>query len=89
MIQLQQRWTRTYNQLALRPALGTAELRRELIGLSCGISSHPYWREHGWSMAGRVELRRVAETAPGGVAEVSVRYIDGQFVVSEPGKRSA
>lgn len=64
---IRRRQIRIYNQLALRPAVGAAELRRELIRLSCLISSHPYWAEHGWSVAGRVELFRAAESGPDGV----------------------
>ncbi|MFI5985154.1 hypothetical protein ACIBEA_30335 [Streptomyces sp. NPDC051555] len=37
---LKRRQTRVYNALAVRPALGVAELRRELIRLSCLISAH-------------------------------------------------
>ncbi|MFD3549186.1 hypothetical protein ACFWUW_26885 [Streptomyces sp. NPDC058655] len=42
LISLKRQQIRAYNQLALRPAVGAAELRRELIRLSCLISSHPY-----------------------------------------------
>ncbi|MET8747518.1 hypothetical protein [Streptomyces sp. NPDC004728] len=66
LISLRRRQIRTYNQLALRPAVGAAELRRELIRLSCRISSHPYWAGRGWSMAGRVELVRAARSGPDG-----------------------
>ncbi|WP_411103816.1 hypothetical protein [Streptomyces sp. cmx-4-9] len=69
LIQLQQQWTATYRRLADladRPGHGAAELRRELIVLSCRISAHPYWEASGWSTAGRVELRRAAEAAASG-----------------------
>ncbi|WP_331722648.1 hypothetical protein [Streptomyces sp. NBC_00122] len=89
LVDLKRRQIGTYNQLALRPALGAAELRRELIRLFCLISSHPYWEERGWSTAGRVELHRAAETGPDGVREMVVRYIDGEFVVTEPEARSS
>ncbi|MFJ5720467.1 hypothetical protein [Streptomyces sp. NPDC093149] len=56
LIGLGRRQIRIYNQLALHPAVGAAELRRKLIRLPCLISSHPYWAERGWSMAGRIEL---------------------------------
>ncbi|MFF1556259.1 hypothetical protein [Streptomyces sp. NPDC058279] len=86
LIRLQQRWTRTYNLLALRPdgSGGGAGLRRELIRLSCRISAHPYWRGGGYSGARRVELRRAAEAASGGERELVVRYVDGAFAVSDP-----
>ncbi|MEU6895903.1 hypothetical protein ABZ934_29910 [Streptomyces sp. NPDC046557] len=87
LIHLQQQWTRTYNLLAVRPERGGAELRRELIGLSCRISSHPFWRAGGYSAVRRGELRRAAETAVGGEPELAVRYADGAFTVSHPGAR--
>ncbi|MFF3788308.1 hypothetical protein [Streptomyces sp. NPDC001933] len=68
----------------MRPAVGAAELRRELIRLSCLISSHPYWAGRGWSMAGRVELVRAARSGPDGVREVVVRWTGEEFVVTEP-----
>ncbi|MEU6896274.1 hypothetical protein ABZ934_31940 [Streptomyces sp. NPDC046557] len=73
--------------LAVRPERGGAELRRELIRLSCEISGHPFWRAGGYSAVRRVELRRAAETASGGEPELVVRYADGTFTVSHPGKR--
>ncbi|MEV6683959.1 hypothetical protein AB0N28_01170 [Streptomyces sp. NPDC051130] len=87
LIRLQQRWTRTYNLLAVQPERGGAELRRELIRLSCLISAHPFWRAGAYSAVRRVELRRAAEHASGGEPEVVVRYIDGAFTVSDPGAR--
>ncbi|MGW7102868.1 hypothetical protein [Streptomyces sp. NPDC054838] len=89
LIRLQQRWTRTYNLLAVGPVRGGAELRRELIRMSCEISAHPYWRAGGYNAVRRVELRRAAETAPGGERELVVRYVDGAFTVSDPGRRSS
>ncbi|WP_327310036.1 hypothetical protein OG730_43490 (plasmid) [Streptomyces sp. NBC_01298] len=71
LVALQREQLRIYRQLALQPALHTAELRRALIRLSCLISAHPYWEQRGWSTAGRVELRRAAE--------------DGLDAVREPG----
>ncbi|MFD7096404.1 hypothetical protein [Streptomyces xanthophaeus] len=88
LISLKRQEIRTYNQLALRPTTGAAELRRELIRLSCLISSHPYWAERGWSTAGRIELFRAAECGPEGVRELSVRWNGEEFVVTEPGTRS-
>ncbi|MER7466822.1 hypothetical protein [Streptomyces sp. NPDC097981] len=73
LVALKRRQIRVYNRLALRPAVGAAELRRELIRLSCLISSHPYWEEHGWSTAGRVELFRVAESGSDGVGGLVLR----------------
>ncbi|WP_329191774.1 MULTISPECIES: hypothetical protein [unclassified Streptomyces] len=87
LIHLQQQWTRTYNLLAVRPERGGAELRRELIRLFCRISAHPFWRAGGHGALRRVELREAAEAAPGGEQELVVRYIDGAFVVSDPGAR--
>ncbi len=89
LISLKRQQTRAYNQLALRPTVGAAELRRELIRLSCLISSHPYWAERGWSTAGRIELFRAAESGPEGVRELSVRWSGEEFVVAEPGARSS
>ncbi|MGW6841166.1 hypothetical protein [Streptomyces sp. NPDC054958] len=89
LIDLKRRQIRAYNQLAQHPAAGAAELRRELIRLSCLIISHPYWAERGWSTPGRVELSRVAESGPEGVREVSVRWSGEEFVVSELGARSS
>lgn len=83
LIQLQQRWTRTYNLLAMRPERGGAELRRQLIRLSCRISAHPFWLRGGYSGVRRVELRRAAEAASGGERELVVRYVDGTFEVSD------
>ncbi|MBT2467708.1 hypothetical protein J7E97_07450 [Streptomyces sp. ISL-66] len=62
LVSLKRQQIRIYGRLALQPALGTAELRRELIRLSCLISSHPYWERGGWSTAGQVELHRAAST---------------------------
>ncbi|MEU2135169.1 hypothetical protein [Streptomyces sp. NPDC018352] len=84
LISLRRRQIRVYNQLALRPAVGAAELRRELIRLSCLISSHPYWAGNGWSMVGRVELVRAARSGPDGVREVVVRWTGAEFVAAEP-----
>lgn len=64
LVALKRRQIRVYNRLALQPALGTAELRRELIRLFRLISSHPYWAERGWGTAGRAELYRAAEAGP-------------------------
>ncbi|MER6256291.1 hypothetical protein ABT224_33570 [Streptomyces sp. NPDC001584] len=88
LIELKRQQIRACNRLAVKPAQGASELRRELIRVSCLISSHGYWSEHGWSTAGRVELRRAAETGPDGVRELMVQYVDGEFVVTEPGPRS-
>ncbi|MET9466102.1 hypothetical protein ABZY44_15155 [Streptomyces sp. NPDC006544] len=71
LVTLKRQQIRIYGRLALQPALGTAELRRELIRLSCLISSHPYWEQGGWSTAGQVELHRAASaglTSPRGPA---------------------
>ncbi|MCX5112523.1 hypothetical protein OOK13_29415 [Streptomyces sp. NBC_00378] len=68
LIDLRRRQIRVYNQLALRPAVGAAELRRELIRLSCLISAHPYWAGRGWSMAGRDVLVRAGRSTGGGRA---------------------
>ncbi|MGW7099722.1 hypothetical protein [Streptomyces sp. NPDC054838] len=87
LIHLQQQWTRTYNLLAVRPERGGAELRRELIRLSCLISGHPLWRAGGYSAVRRVELRRAAEIAVGGEQQLVVHYADGTFTVSDPGAR--
>ncbi|MFB7216330.1 hypothetical protein [Streptomyces sp. NPDC056255] len=84
LIALRRRQIRVYNRLALRPAVGAAELRRELIRLSCLISAHPYWAGRGWSLAGRVELVRAARSGPDGVREVVVRWTGEEFVVTEP-----
>ncbi len=89
LVDLKRRQIRVYNRLALRPAVGVAELRRELIRLSCLISSHPYWEEHGWSTAGRVELFRAAESRADGVRELIVRCTGKEFAVSEQGPRSS
>lgn len=88
LVEVKRQQIRAYNRLALKPAYGASELRRELIRVSCLISSHPYWSEHGWSTAGRVELRRAAEAGPDGVQELVVQYVDGEFVVTSPGPRS-
>ncbi|MFI5987345.1 hypothetical protein ACIBEA_41550 [Streptomyces sp. NPDC051555] len=72
----------------MRPAVGAAELRRELIRLSCLISSHSYWAERDWSTAGRIELLRAAESGPDGVRGLIVIWSGTHFVVSEPGPRS-
>ncbi|WP_206308886.1 hypothetical protein [Streptomyces sp. A1136] len=87
LIHLQQQWTRTYNLLAVGQEKGAAELRRELIGLSCLISGLPFWRAGGYSAVRRVELRRAAEAAAGGEQQFVVRYTDGTFTVSDPGPR--
>ncbi|MGW1848777.1 hypothetical protein [Streptomyces sp. NPDC001966] len=87
LIDLRRRQIRIYNQLARRPDCGAAELRRELIRLSCLISAHPYWAGRGWSMAGRVELVRAARSGPDGVREVVVRWNGEEFVVTEPEER--
>ncbi|MGW1848321.1 hypothetical protein [Streptomyces sp. NPDC001966] len=84
LIALRRRQILIYNQLALRPDGGAAELRRELIRLSCLISAHPYWAGNGWSMAGRVELVRAARSGPDGVREAVVRWTGEGFVVTEP-----
>ncbi|MFE7045971.1 hypothetical protein ACFU9X_43260 [Streptomyces atratus] len=84
LIALRRRQIRIYNELALRPDVGAAELRRELIRLSCLISAHPYWAEHGWSVAGRVELVRAARSGPGGVRELVVHWSGEEFVVLGP-----
>ncbi|MFE7268917.1 hypothetical protein ACFU9B_44735 [Streptomyces sp. NPDC057592] len=84
LIALRRRQIRVYNRLALRPAVGAAELRRELIRLSCLISAHPYWAGRGWSLAGRVELVRAARSGPDGVREVVVRWTGEGFVVTGP-----
>lgn len=84
LIDLRRRQIRIYNELALRPAVGAAELRRELIRLSCLISAHPYWAEHGWSMAGRVELVRAARSGPDGVRELVMHWNGEEFVVLGP-----
>ncbi|MFE7268595.1 hypothetical protein ACFU9B_42620 [Streptomyces sp. NPDC057592] len=84
LIDLRRRQIRIYNQLARHPDSGAAELRRELIRLSCLISAHPYWAGRGWNMAGRVELVRAARSGPDGVREVVVRWTDEKFVVTEP-----
>ncbi|MGW5852368.1 hypothetical protein ACWFQ8_31260 [Streptomyces sp. NPDC055254] len=89
LISLKRQQIRAYNQLALRPAVGAAELRRELIRLSCLISSHPYWAERGWSTAGRVELLRAAESGPDGTRELTVRWSGKEFVDADPGIRSS
>jgi hypothetical protein len=83
------RQIRIYNRLALRPAAGAAELRRELIRLSCVISTHPYWAERSWSMVGQVELVRAAQSGPDGVRELVVRCTGQEFVVTEPGAWSS
>ncbi|MFI5987333.1 hypothetical protein ACIBEA_41490 [Streptomyces sp. NPDC051555] len=88
LIRLKREQVRVYNQLATPPAVGAAELRRELIRLSCLISSHPYWAERGWSTAGRIELLRAAESGPDGVQGLIVRWSGTEFIVSEPGPRS-
>ncbi|WP_326770740.1 hypothetical protein OG978_44385 (plasmid) [Streptomyces sp. NBC_01591] len=87
LIAIRCRQIRIYNRLALRPAVGATELRRELIRLSCLISSHPYWAEHGWSMAGRIELSRAAQSGPDGERELVVRWTGEKFVVTEPKPR--
>lgn len=87
LIRLQQQWTRTYNLLAVRAEQGGAELRRELVRLSCEISGHLFWSAHEYSAVRRVELRRAAETAPGGEQERVVHYTDGAFTVSDPAAR--
>ncbi|MFJ4777977.1 hypothetical protein [Streptomyces sp. NPDC088762] len=74
LIKLQQQWTAAYRRLADRPGHGEAELRRELIGLSCRISAHPYWEASGWSTAGRVELRQAAEAAQRGAVHARDRF---------------
>ncbi|WP_406004597.1 hypothetical protein [Streptomyces sp. NBC_00987] len=84
LIDLKRQQIRIYNRLALRPAVGAAELRRELIRLSCLISSHAYWAEHGWSLVGRVELFRAARSGPDGVRELVVRWNGEDFVVTGP-----
>ncbi|MGW1412276.1 hypothetical protein [Streptomyces sp. NPDC002403] len=84
LVALKRRQIWIYNRLALRPATGAAELRRELIRLSCLISSNPYWAEHGWSMAGRVELSRAAQSGPDGVRELAARWNGEKFVITEP-----
>ena len=70
--------------LALRPDVGAAEPRRALIRLSCLISAHPYWAEHGWTMAGRVELVRAARGGPDGVRELVMHWNGEEFVVIGP-----
>ncbi|MDJ0382329.1 hypothetical protein [Streptomyces sp. G-G2] len=89
LISLKRRQVRAYHQLALRPAVGAAELRRELIRLSCLISSHPYWAERGWSSAGRIELFRAAESGPDGVRGLVVRWNGEEFIVAEQEARPA
>ncbi|MEW2373381.1 hypothetical protein AB0940_29015 [Streptomyces sp. NPDC006656] len=89
LIDLKRQQIRAYNQLALRPTTGAAELRRELIRLSCLITAHPYWAQHGWSTAGRIELVRAAESGPEGIREVGVRWGGDEFVVAEPGAWSS
>ncbi|MFC9626840.1 hypothetical protein ACFTXM_45120 [Streptomyces sp. NPDC056930] len=78
---------RTYNRPALRPTIGAAGLRQDLIRVSCLISTHPHWAKHGWSMAGRVELSRAAQSGPDGVRELVVRWTGEEFSVTEPGTR--
>ncbi|MEV7239563.1 hypothetical protein AB0N06_38670 [Streptomyces sp. NPDC051020] len=89
LIELKRWQIRIYNRLALRPAVGAAELRRELIRLSGLISAHTYWAEHGWSLAGRVELSRAAQSGPDGVRELVVRWTGEKFVVIEPEAQSS
>ncbi|WP_329584975.1 hypothetical protein OG298_00695 [Streptomyces sp. NBC_01005] len=84
LIDLKRRQIRIFNRLALRPAVGAAELQRVLIRLSCLIGAHPYWAEHGRSLAGRVELSRAAQSGPDGVRELIVRWTGTKFVVTEP-----
>ncbi|MER5618215.1 hypothetical protein [Streptomyces sp. NPDC002215] len=79
LISLRRRQIRVYNRLALRPAVGAAELRRELIRLSCLISSHPYWAGRGWNMAGQA-----ARSGPDGVRELVVRWTGKEFVATDP-----
>ncbi|MFI5774666.1 hypothetical protein ACIA74_40595 [Streptomyces sp. NPDC051658] len=62
-------------------------LRRELIRLPCLIRTHPHWAEHGWRMAGRVELSRAAQSRSDGVRELVVRWTGEEFSVTEPGTR--
>ncbi|MFE3146024.1 hypothetical protein ACFXJ6_05095 [Streptomyces sp. NPDC059218] len=68
----------------MTPDVGAAELRRALIRLSCLISAHPYWVEHGWSMTGRVELVRAARSGPDGVRELVMHGNGEEFVVPGP-----
>ncbi|MCX4547187.1 hypothetical protein [Streptomyces sp. NBC_01565] len=84
LLRLQHDWTRTYNRLAYRPATGAAELRAGLFALTVRIDSHPHWRTAGWSREGRTRLWKAAQEGPGGVREVSVRWVGGEFVVTEP-----
>ncbi|WP_406368162.1 hypothetical protein [Streptomyces sp. NBC_01546] len=83
LIKLQQQWTAAYQRLADRPGQGGAELRRELIVLSCRISAYPYWEGSGWSTAGRVELRQAAEAA-----DRAAGHRRGGFAAAGPGARS-
>ncbi|MFE7268348.1 hypothetical protein ACFU9B_41245 [Streptomyces sp. NPDC057592] len=83
-IDLRHRQILIYNQLVLRPAVGAAELRRELIRLSCLISAHPHRAERGWSMAGRVGLVRAARSGPDKAREAVVHWTGEEFVVTEP-----
>ncbi|MFF2902261.1 hypothetical protein [Streptomyces sp. NPDC057966] len=68
----------------MTPDVGAAELRRALIRLSCLISAHPYWAEHGWSTTGRVELVRAARSGPDGVRELVMHWNGEEFVVPGP-----
>ncbi|MFD3809180.1 hypothetical protein ACFWSF_38690 [Streptomyces sp. NPDC058611] len=80
-IALQQAWIRLYNRLARRPCAGAAELRAELLRLSCRIGEHPYWGDGDPGRVGRTRLWRAAQDAPGGGPEAVVRLVGGRFVV--------
>ncbi|MFD3808967.1 hypothetical protein ACFWTC_36645 [Streptomyces sp. NPDC058619] len=81
LVALQQAWMRLYNRLAGHPGAGAAELRAELLRLSCRIGDHPYWADGDPGRVGRTRLWRAAQDAPGGEPEVVVRLIGGRFVV--------
>lgn len=61
LVQLQTAWLRTYENTARQPAhLGTTTARRQLIQLSCAITTHPFWATPGRSTVAHADLRREA-----------------------------
>ncbi|WP_103511366.1 hypothetical protein [Streptomyces sp. SM13] len=59
-IRAQQEWHATYRALAVPRPRHATELRRRLLLLSVRVHWHPWWcTPAGWSLAARVELRRL------------------------------
>ncbi|MER6198103.1 hypothetical protein ABT234_12155 [Streptomyces sp. NPDC001586] len=91
LVELQQRWTRTFNRLAADPPADGHEMRMELLRLSLRLDAHPHWAttEAGWSRVARLALQKYASAAPGGEEELVTLCVDGRIIAVPPGEAAS